>query len=210
MTCSPAMGHTQQSRGGLTWLPALGMLWGAGCTPLQTPGRGKTHQAKLPRGVCSSRRLVLSLGHASSYREVRRDWLLPFFLWLCGARGGWRNALPAHRSCSDIATSSPQTLICPRLPGLPWPASLRHLIKLFRRRPGRIRSPLPLRAPRDAGDSAGEAAARRAPRPSSSAGCCPGAACPAARHRTGRWKWGSRSSAHPGTPNRDQRGRGGC
>lgn len=99
--------------------------------------------------------------------------------------GGWCDALPARRSCSDIATSSPQTLICPRLPGLPWPASLRHLIKLFRHRPGRIRSPLPLRAPRDAEDGAGEAAARRAPRPSSCAGCCPGAACPAAKHHTG-------------------------
>lgn len=111
-------------------------------------------------------------------------WLLPFFQWLWGGRGCWRDALPAHRSCSDIATSSPQTLICPRLSGLPWPASLRHLIKLFRHRPGRIRSPLPLQAPHDAGDGAGESAARRAPQPSSSAGCCPGAACPAARHGT--------------------------
>lgn len=111
-------------------------------------------------------------------------WLLPFFQWLWGGRGCWRDALPARRSCSDIATSSPQTLICPRLSGLPWPASLRHLIKLFRHRPGRIRSPLPLQAPHDAGDGAGESAARRAPQPSSSAGCCPGAACPAARHGT--------------------------
>jgi len=129
------------------------------------------------------------------------DRLLPFFFSLpLRSSGGWRDALPARGSCSDIAASSPQTLICPHLPGLPWPASLRHLSKLFRCRPGGIRSPLPLRAPRDAG----QAAAGRAPQPSSGAPVLP-ARLQGTAQGLGGWKWGSHSPAPPSTPNRDRR-----